>query len=288
MTVAHPVTSRTALFAAWMTLAVVGAWAIDESADTVVANTVILGLTGVVTLVRPFRGSHLLVTFVGGTALGLVHGLRIDASGGAFDPLDFVPGLTAVLGIVFTAYFASRINTALRMTTSEDGDMDASLQRVGPGAPGGTGTSKRAHMRGLIAQEVNRAQRYEHSFCVLVLAPDKWQKHIECMDPAQLSRISAEFELHLLARLRTTDTIIQVEDARFIIMLPETNVEGAHVVARKLAIAGESFLGIEVRTGIGAFPDDGITAEQLLSEAEAALTFAESAGIALASRTLLR
>ena len=271
-----------------MALAVGTTWAIDTSNDTAIATTALIGATGALTLMRPFRGSHLLVTFVGGTALGVVHGLRVAEPGGAVDAAELIPGLSAVLAIIFTAYFAALVHRSLTRAVTEDGSVQAYLERIGPGSTGTTAASRRNYMRRLVASEVDRARRYEHTFSVLVIAPDRWEEHARRMDPAQLSRISAELEHHLLARLRTTDTIIHVEDARFITLLPETNIEGAHVVARKLAIAAESVLGVEVRTGIGAFPEDGITAEQLLAEAEAALAFAESAKIALASRSLLR
>ena len=255
-----------------MALAVGTTWAIDTSNDTAIATTALIGATGALTLMRPFRGSHLLVTFVGGTALGVVHGLRVAEPGGAVDAAELIPGLSAVLAIIFTAYFAALVHRSLTRAVTEDGSVQAYLERIGPGSTGTTAASRRNYMRRLVASEVDRARRYEHTFSVLVIAPDRWEEHARRMDPAQLSRISAELEHHLLARLRTTDT----------------NIEGAHVVARKLAIAAESVLGVEVRTGIGAFPEDGITAEQLLAEAEAALAFAESAKIALASRSLLR
>ncbi|MEX2375540.1 MAG: diguanylate cyclase [Dehalococcoidia bacterium] len=289
MTQGQRITSRAALLAAWLVVAVASTWAIDLHLDTAVASTLLLGLTAALTLIRPFRGSHLIVTFVGGIALGAVHGIRISGPGVVLEPIDFVPGLTAVLGIIFTAYFASIVHRALTTVAVEDSRTQASyLQRVGPGSAGITSASRHEYMRRLIAGEVDRARRYEHSFSILVLEPDQWREYAQRMVPTQLARISAELEHHLLARLRTTDTLIQLDDARFIALLPETGMDGAHVAARKLAIAGESVLGAEVRTGLAAFPEDGITADQLLGEAEAALAFAQSAGIALASRALLR
>lgn len=289
MTQGQRVSTRTALLTAWLVVAVGGIWATDIHLDTVIASTILLALTAASTLLRPFRGSHLIVSFLGGTSLGIVHGIRISGPGAIIEPVDFIPGLTAVLGIVFTAYFANLVHRDIASTAMDGDRVHASyLGRIGPGSPGGTSTTRREYIRRLIGTEVDRARRYEHSFAVLVLAPDQWREHVQRMIPEQLARVSAELEHHLLARLRTTDTIIQLEDARFIALLPETGIEGAHVVARKLAIAGESVLGVEIRTGLAAFPEDGITADQLLGEAEAALMFAQSAGIALASRALLR
>lgn len=288
MTQARRISLHAALLTGWMALAVGATWALDLSNDTVLATTVVIGLAGALPLIRPFRGSHLLVTFVGGTALGVVHGIRAVQPDGTLDPIDLLPGIAAVLSVIFTTYFASRLHSSITDAVIEDGNIQSYLQRIGPGAPGATIATRRDYMRRLVSAEVDRARRYEHAFSVLVVAPDRWHEHSRRMDPAQLARVSAELEHHLLARLRTTDTIMQLEDTRFIAMLPETNMEGAHVAARKLAIAAESVLGVEVRTGIASFPEDGITADQLLGEAEAALAFAESAGIALASRALLR
>jgi hypothetical protein len=64
-------------------------------------------------------------------------------------------------------------------------------------------------------------------------------------------------------------------------------VEGAQVVAEKLANLGTDLFGTQVRAGIAGFPEDDVTGSGLIAESEEALSFARIAQITVASRSLL-
>jgi diguanylate cyclase (GGDEF)-like protein len=150
-----------------------------------------------------------------------------------------------------------------------------------------TGALKGHHADRLLNSEVERARRYARPFTVLVIAPDDWNEYVQRVGPQQAERVITELAQQYLARLRTVDTLIQTRGAQFAALLPETGVEGAQVAAEKLAAAGEDLLGVEVRTGIASFPDDEVTPQGLMREAEEALAFAQAASIRVASRSLL-
>jgi hypothetical protein len=71
------------------------------------------------------------------------------------------------------------------------------------------------------------------------------------------------------------------------VLLPETDLAGAQIVAEKLSGLGEAEFGLVVRAGVAAFPEDDVTGPGLLAEAEQALSFARLAQITVASRALL-
>ncbi len=102
-------------------------------------------------------------------------------------------------------------------------------------------------------------------------------------DEQQLARAAAGFH----ARLRTVDTLVRMDGADFAALLPETDLEGAQIVARKLAEAGSEALGVAARAGVATFPDDVVTGEGLLEAAAQARDFARAASLPVASRSLL-
>ena len=120
-----------------------------------------------------------------------------------------------------------------------------------------------------------------------MIGPDDWEDYATRVGAQQAERTVADLSHHLLTRLRTVDTLIELGQGKFAALLPETGVEGAQVVAEKLVGTGEEVIGAEVRTGIASFPDDEVTSDGLMREAEEALSFAQAASIRVASRSLL-
>lgn len=277
---------RTTILALWLALAVGGVSAVDPERDTAAVGAALIAMTVALSLVRPFPASHLLFAALAAAGYATVQGLRAVAT--TADPdAPYVPAAAAgAFAIVFTAIVADLLREAL---LGYDEELEArsriidEIESVDPH----TGATKGHHADRLLNSEVERARRYGRPFTVLIIAPDDWTEYQQRIGPQQVERIVAELAQHYLARLRTVDTLIQMRGAQFAALLPETGIEGAQVAAEKLAAAGEDLLGVEVRTGIASFPDDEVTAAGLMREAEEALSFAQTASIRVASRSLL-
>ncbi len=277
---------RTVILALWLALAIGGVSAVDPERDTAAVGAVLIALTVGLSVLRPFPLSHLLFAALAAGAYAAVQGLRAVAEGA--DPeAPYIPAAAAgAFAIVFTAIVGDLLREAL---VGYDDELEArarvieEIESVDPR----TGATKSQHADRLLNSEVERARRYGRPFTVLMIAPDDWDEYVQRVGRQQAERIIAELAQHYLARLRTVDTLIQTNGARFAALLPETGVEGAQVAAEKLAAAGEDLLGVEVRTGIASFPDDEVTAAGLMREAEEALAFAQAASIRVASRSLL-
>lgn len=115
-------------------------------------------------------------------------------------------------------------------------------------------------------QEVERARRYPQQFSILLLAAD--QGDLAGAELGALARL-------LRANVRSIDLVARLRGTRFGLLLPHTGREAAVLAERilktisaRLAAADQP---VTVSIGIGAFPANGQSPEELLSAAEEAL-----------------
>jgi diguanylate cyclase (GGDEF)-like protein len=80
--------------------------------------------------------------------------------------------------------------------------------------------------------------------------------------------------------VRDTDVIVRYGGDEFVIILPDTSLEGGRVIAERLRERVEKFrfkggrnlqIQLTVSIGIASCPDHSITAEELLQKADAAM-----------------
>jgi GGDEF domain-containing protein len=72
--------------------------------------------------------------------------------------------------------------------------------------------------------------------------------------------------------LRRIDVVIeQREQGRFVILCPETNATGSNVLADRIQAAVAEQLGVSVKCGTASFPDEALTFEELVRQAESHL-----------------
>ena len=67
-------------------------------------------------------------------------------------------------------------------------------------------------------------------------------------------------------------------------LLPETPLDGAQVVAVRIQQAALEDVGLKTRIGAAVFPDDAVTVEALMQEAEAGLDLARLEGVSIVQR----
>lgn len=141
-----------------------------------------------------------------------------------------------------------------------------------------------------IDKEVFRSRRYHRPLTMLMVRPES--------DPIEVILQSAIEEVHRsmvgrhlavnLARsinnvLRMTDMVIDLEDnRRFAILLPETSSEHSDLLIERIQrIAGEK--GISVTCGKASFPDDALTLDDLIKQADKSLSFSFTPKMAVPS-----
>lgn len=140
--------------------------------------------------------------------------------------------------------------------------------------------------QGLLYREVRRARRHHHSLVLLALALPKLPASVTIepapnapMTPRVIQDMQRElvnkYVLARAARLlqqHLADTaIITLRDDHYVVLLPETSGEEVPAILNTLQDAAHEQMGLAFRIGVATFPDQAITFEGLLEQAEAAM-----------------
>ncbi len=68
-------------------------------------------------------------------------------------------------------------------------------------------------------------------------------------------------------RIRQTDLVLRDRRGRFIILCPETDLEDASLLAKRIAQAVKERTSLHVLWGVAAFPEEALTFDDLLQKA---------------------
>lgn len=150
-----------------------------------------------------------------------------------------------------------------------------------------TGTLKIVYADTLLSEEIERARRYKRSLSLVLLGPDDWQAVVRERGEGEAMEALKVIGRLLEESLRSVDTISYREQGQFAVILPETAVAGGCVAAERLCHAVAAKTSLMFRAGVAEFPGDAVSKAELLNEADAALKFARSANLGVASRVLL-
>lgn len=131
--------------------------------------------------------------------------------------------------------------------------------------------------QGHIYREIRRARLYKRPAALLAISIDEESADVS------LSRFVRDAQEQIIRRYiaaRTANLLVQdLQDCdvitkrndHFIILLPETDRQIALKVAARLQREIRGKLGLEPKFGLSTFPDEAVTFESLLSQAESAM-----------------
>jgi diguanylate cyclase (GGDEF)-like protein len=98
-----------------------------------------------------------------------------------------------------------------------------------------TGCFNRGYLNEHLPREIKRALRYEHSLSMALCDIDHFKKINDTHGHLCGDRVLQEFVESITAEIRSdTDWIARYGGEEFLIVLPETNLEGAHLLAERL------------------------------------------------------
>ncbi|HJS43215.1 MAG TPA: diguanylate cyclase [Gemmatimonadales bacterium] len=145
-----------------------------------------------------------------------------------------------------------------------------------------TGLYNRLRMMEVLENEVRRSRRLRHPFAVLMADLDLFKKYNDAYGhpagDALLKRIGAIMR----EASRDVDFLARYGGEEFLLMMPETEIEGAIEAAERIRkkIEGDSLPAgsISISVGVAAFPVNGDSPEALIAAADAALYEAKHAG----------
>lgn len=136
--------------------------------------------------------------------------------------------------------------------------------------------------QGHIYREIRRARLYKRPAALLSIAVDNGQDDVELnhfIKEAQneiiRQYVAARTANLLVQELKDSDVITKRND-HFIVLLPESDREVAAEIIERLAVGIEKGLGLSCKIGLSTFPDEAVTFESLLEQAELAMKEAPS------------
>lgn len=149
-----------------------------------------------------------------------------------------------------------------------------------------TGLFNRAQLFVTLEQEVSRTRRSDRGFCILMIDLDGLKAINDSGGHLRGDEVLRALGGVIRASIRAADSAYRYGGDEFVVLLPETEIVGAFVVAEKIRGGAEevgmAMSGPEpvtsVSIGLVSHPEDGVTAEELMSAADRAMYQAKRLG----------
>ncbi len=117
-----------------------------------------------------------------------------------------------------------------------------------------TGVGNRQAFEAQITKEINRASRYGEDLCLMMLDIDDFKSVNDTFGHQMGDKVLVEMARRISAWVRVTDTVCRYGGEEFMVIMPQTGMQGAVACAGKLsrAIAGHDFgIGRPVTASVG-------------------------------------
>jgi len=169
------------------------------------------------------------------------------------------------------------IDLTLTEPAAQDGNTDAL-----------TGLATDRRFRNALQSELRRARRYDQRAAVVVADADHFGEVNRKFGKLLGDRLLRELAMLVNNSIRDIDLAARCGEDEMVLLLPETDRNGALLVAERFRREVETFfarrerngetVGLTVSAGISCYPDDATTPETLLERAAQALYHAKAAG----------
>ncbi len=150
-----------------------------------------------------------------------------------------------------------------------------------------TGCHNRRALMDKLGQELDRARRYGLAISVLMIDLDRFKTVNDTFGHLVGDRVLQQLGDLLRRQVRSVDVVARYGGEEFVVLLPETDKQGAVVFAERIRIAVEQHnfsdsggeIWATVSIGVAGTPNDGISsAEELLGHADNTLYEAKAGG----------
>lgn len=195
-------------------------------------------------------------------------------------------GRDAGLRVAVLDYFMN-VNRKLTQPTLIDLEMlDSAAEHASEDALTGLATNRAFHRE--LQHELRRARRYRQKAAVVLFDLDDFAGINERFGPLVADRLLREAAILLSNKIRDIDVASRPGEDELALLLPETDRNGALLVAERFRAELESFfrrresgggpVHLTVSAGVACFPSDALTPEALLERTARALYQAKAMG----------
>jgi diguanylate cyclase (GGDEF)-like protein len=261
-----------------------------EGSVAITVATLLVALTGGVA--SPFFFTYPLI--VGGAALvvspAITVGLAATAALGYLlavmlgsPPDSFGPATIATVGINLTALILLSY-AAMVIAREQRRSRDAAirLSTIDPL----TGLFNRGFFFAALDREIARSARSGRGFCLLMMDLDELKIINDRLGHFHGDRVLSAVGEVVLAGVRKIDTAARYGGDEFVVLLPETDPTGAFVLAEKIRLGVQDMdvqmpqpaIQPSLSVGVVSYPDDGMTADELMISADGAMYASKRAG----------
>ena len=150
-----------------------------------------------------------------------------------------------------------------------------------------TGIYNRRSFDTIIANELNRAKRYGREFSLLMIDIDHFKIVNDDFGHMAGDTILRTLAEKLSGQLRSNDHLARYGGEEFAVILPETPLDMAHLLAERVRtsvgeqdyeVGNTSPVYITISVGVSSFPEQAETIKELILNADSALYNAKKTG----------
>lgn len=150
-----------------------------------------------------------------------------------------------------------------------------------------TGSLNKRKLDEDIVRELSRAHRYKEQFSILLLDLDLFKQVNDSYGHQAGDEVLRQLVQRVDHQLRTADSLYRYGGEEFVVILPQTEVEGALVTAERICrsvehatvrVDGDRFIPITVSIGVATYPQDGSDAQHLVESADKGMYRAKTLG----------
>ncbi len=136
-------------------------------------------------------------------------------------------------------------------------------------------------------KEIERASRFQRPLALLIFDLDKFKQVNDVHGHQRGDSVLIELATRVKSAIREVDTLARYGGEEFVLILPETDLDGATLTAgkiceivrqRRFGAAGEEPIRVTVSVGVAVYPEHGRSGATLVKSADAALYAAKEAG----------
>jgi len=198
----------------------------------------------------------------------------------AFDA-DDITTLELIAGLLSATLSDAISADELHTTNLELADANSKLEKLAT-TDGLTGLRNHRNFQEVLADEFERARRYKKPLSVILLDVDDFKKFNDSFGhPAGDAVLKRVAEI-LLNQARRSDQVARYGGEEFAIVLPETDIQGAQIIAERIlhAIAGDAWQHrrITVSMGISSLSNAFTNIASMVEAADKALYMSKENG----------